>query len=123
MSHGPASKMLVDLRHEIAQLDAQMILCLLKRLQCAEAIAECKFNLELPLRAPDAEHSVMERNLDLAKQLGLAKPLVSALTQFLIEASVHSQETYLAQRLRELGDDEKTGADPLPRKPQTRSVR
>ena len=113
MEKGGYQGQLLGIREEIDAIDAQLLPLFLKRMQCAERVAEIKRGAGIPVYAPQREQEILDR---VQEKAGAYGPSARALYSAMMAISRARQHQLLegAKGLREL---ERSACRALPQPP------
>jgi len=81
-----------ELRNTIANIDAEIVTLIGKRLETARQIGEYKRQNGLDVIVPDVEEAVIKRYLDKAHKIGVPKEVAEKIAVLLIATSRNAQE-------------------------------
>jgi chorismate mutase / prephenate dehydrogenase len=81
-----------SLRHEIGQVDRDIITLIARRLELAEEVGQIKMDQQLPIKNYQVEKQVIARNRSFAESLGSIPELAEDLSKLLIQYAVATQD-------------------------------
>lgn len=82
---------LAEHRHEIEEIDAEIVRLIDRRIEVSELIFEAKREAGLPISDPERERLVLQRAMSLAEELDLDREAVNEIFRVLIRMSLQKQ--------------------------------
>lgn len=90
---------LEKLRHDINEIDSELLILLSKRRRISTLVGENKIKLQKPVRDPGREQELLLKLISYGKSLGLDTHYISQIYHVIIEDSVLNQQALLQRHL------------------------
>lgn len=89
------------LRHDINEIDSEILILLAKRRRISNLVGESKIKLKKAVRDPAREQALLVRLIEYGRSLGLDTHYINQIFQVIIEDSVLNQQALLQRHLNE----------------------
>ena len=90
---------LETLRHDINEIDSELLILLAKRRRVSNLVGENKIKLRKAVRDPAREQDLMIRLIEYGRSLGLDTHYINQIYQVIIEDSVLNQQALLQRNI------------------------
>lgn len=95
---------LETLRHDINEIDSELLILLAKRRRISNLVGENKIKLKKAVRDPAREQDLMVRLIEYGRSLGLDTHYINQIYSVIIEDSVLNQQAILQRNLNQAQD-------------------
>ena len=96
---------LETLRHDINEIDSELLILLAKRRRVSNQVGENKIKLRKAVRDPAREQDLMVRLIEYGRSLGLDTHYINQIYQVIIEDSVLNQQALLQRNINASKDN------------------